>query len=45
MKRSRHDSTRTLPHPREVLRDPAFWAWIAVALLAILPARAALAGG
>jgi hypothetical protein len=24
------------------LRDPALWAWLAVALLALLPARAAL---
>jgi hypothetical protein len=30
--------------PRELLRDPALWAWLVVALLAILPARAALAG-
>jgi hypothetical protein len=27
-------------HPR--LRDPALWAWLIVALLALLPARAAL---
>ena len=45
MKSPHHETTRILPRPREVLRDPAFWAWIAVALLAILPARAALAGG
>lgn len=38
------DPTRPFPTPREVLRDPAVWAWIAVALLAIIPARAALAG-
>jgi hypothetical protein len=30
--------------PREILRDPAVWAWLLVALLAILPARAVLAG-
>ena len=29
----------------ELLRDPALWAWLLVALLAILPARAVLAGG
>src|SRR5437867_4946959 len=28
---------------RETLRDPAIWAWLLVALLAILPAKAALA--
>jgi hypothetical protein len=28
--------------PGEILRDPAVWAWLIVALLAILPARAAL---
>lgn len=27
----------------DILRDPAVWAWVVVALLAILPARAALA--
>ena len=27
----------------DILRDPALWAWVVVALLAILPARAALA--
>jgi hypothetical protein len=30
--------------PRDVLRDPALWAWIAVALLALIPARAVFAG-
>lgn len=30
--------------PRDVLRDPALWAWLVVALLAILPARAVFAG-
>lgn len=30
--------------PRDILRDPALWAWLLVALLAILPARAVLAG-
>lgn len=29
---------------RELLRDPALWAWLAVVLLAILPAHAVLAG-
>jgi hypothetical protein len=32
-------------NPRDRLRDPAFWAWLVVALLAILPVHAALAGG
>jgi hypothetical protein len=27
---------------RDLLRDPAVWAWVVVALLAILPARDAL---
>jgi hypothetical protein len=31
-------------HPRDLLRDPALWVWLLVALLAILPAKAALAG-
>lgn len=44
MKAPSPDTTRTFPTPHEVLRDPAVWAWIAVALLAIIPARAALAG-
>jgi len=44
MKVRNQDSTRPFPTPREILRDPAVWAWIAVALLAIIPARAALAG-
>ena len=26
---------------RNILRDPAMWAWVVVALLAIIPARAA----
>jgi hypothetical protein len=38
------DSTRSIRPSRDLLRDPALWAWIAVALLAILPARAVLAG-
>ena len=37
-------SLRFLRAPRELLRDPALWAWVMVALLAIFPARAALAG-
>jgi hypothetical protein len=37
-------SRRTRLVARELLRDPALWAWLAVALLAILPARAVLAG-
>ena len=44
MKRRSNDSTQLIPPAREILRDPAVWAWIAVALLAILPARAVLAG-
>ena len=44
MKRRSNDPTRLIPPTREMLRDPAVWAWIAVALLAILPARAVLAG-
>jgi hypothetical protein len=44
MKTHSNDSTRLIPPTREILRDPAVWAWIAVALLAILPARAVLAG-
>jgi hypothetical protein len=35
---------RSIPRPRDLLRDPALWAWLAVALLAIIPARAVLAG-
>jgi len=35
---------RSLQSPRDVLRDPALWAWLAVALLAIIPARAVFAG-
>jgi hypothetical protein len=34
---------RSIQSPRDVLRDPALWAWLAVALLAIIPARAVLA--
>lgn len=37
--------TRTLHAARGLLRDPAVWAWLVVALLAILPARLVLAGG
>jgi hypothetical protein len=36
--------TRTLHVAHNLLRDPALWAWLVVALLAILPARAVLAG-
>jgi hypothetical protein len=38
--------TRTASrHPGwDALRDPAIWAWLLVALLAILPATAALTG-
>jgi len=39
----RHDLRFRNPHDR--LRDPALWAWLVVALLAILPFHAALAGG
>lgn len=45
MKAPRNDHVRLIPPPRELLRDPAVWAWLVVALLAILPARAVLAGG
>jgi hypothetical protein len=31
--------------PSGILHDPALWVWLFVVLLAILPARAALAGG
>jgi len=34
----------TMHSPREILRDPAVWAWLLVALLAIRPARSVLAG-
>jgi hypothetical protein len=45
MKRRSNEPTRLIrPTRGEILRDPAVWAWIAVALLAILPARAVLAG-
>jgi len=39
----RHDFRSRSPHDR--FRDPALWAWLVVALLAILPVHAALAGG
>jgi hypothetical protein len=45
MKARSPDLIRPFPTAREILRDPAVWAWIAVALLAIIPAGAALAGG
>jgi hypothetical protein len=44
MKTRSNDSTRFIAPSRDVLGDPAVWAWIAVALLAILPASAVLAG-
>jgi hypothetical protein len=45
MKSSRLPHFRRFLHaPRELLRDPALWAWLLVALLAILPAHAVLAG-
>ncbi len=31
-------------HGSDMLRDPAIWAWLLVALLALLPARAVLVG-
>jgi hypothetical protein len=40
-----HERMHTFPSPRDMLRDPALWAWIAVALLAIIPARSVIAGG
>ena len=45
MKRNDNLSTPLIPPSRELLRDPAVWVWLLVALLAILPARAVLAGG
>lgn len=39
-----HTRTRTLDVAQSLVRDPALWAWLVVALLAILPARAVLAG-
>lgn len=45
MKSSEKSASRRALHvPRELLRDPAWWAWLVVVLLAILPARAVLAG-
>jgi hypothetical protein len=44
MKARSHDFTRLFPPSRDILRDPALWAWVAVVLLAILPAHAVLAG-
>jgi hypothetical protein len=43
--RSIKERIRLADGPREKLRDPALWLWLIVALLAILPARAALVGG
>lgn len=40
-----HIHERTFRSPTDMLRDPALWAWIAVALLAIIPARIVIAGG
>jgi hypothetical protein len=40
-----HHRTSSLRHSRDFLRDPALWAWLIVALLAIFPAHAVLAGG
>ncbi|HEX6137155.1 MAG TPA: hypothetical protein VF059_05825 [Casimicrobiaceae bacterium] len=36
------DSPQPPRRQHRVLRDPAVWAWLIVALLAIFPARAAL---
>jgi hypothetical protein len=36
------DSPPPPRRPHRMLRDPAVWAWLIVALLAIFPARAAL---
>jgi len=36
------DSPRPPRRRHRMLRDPALWAWLIVALLAIFPARAAL---
>jgi hypothetical protein len=39
MKESNSSTQRA---PYDALRDPALWAWLIVALLAMIPARAAL---
>jgi hypothetical protein len=43
--RSNHAHASFPGHSRDLLRDPALWAWLVVALLAIFPAHAVLAGG
>ena len=43
--RFHHHRIPSLRHSRDFLRDPALWAWLIVALLAIFPAHAVLAGG
>jgi hypothetical protein len=40
-----HERSHTFPSPSDMLHDPALWAWIVVALLAIIPARTVIAGG
>jgi hypothetical protein len=45
MEASSHHTRISSPrHLRDLLRDPALWAWLIVALLAIFPAHAVLAG-
>ena len=41
---SRSGAAASVRRSYELLRDPALWAWLLVALLAIFPARAVLAG-
>ena len=45
MKTRSNDPVRFITPSRDILRDPALWAWLLVVLLAILPVRVALAGG
>jgi hypothetical protein len=45
MEISVHHRIPSLRHSRDLLRDPALWAWLIVALLAIFPAHAVIAGG
>jgi hypothetical protein len=39
-----HHRASAARHPRDLLRDPALWVWLLVALLALLPAKAVLGG-
>ena len=38
----RHQAAPATRRARDLLRDPAVWAWVVVALLAIFPAHEAL---